>query len=161
MKLALDTNVICALLNGESAAEAVAEVLEQHLRQGSLTICGQVYGELLVMYPENALLAFLNKTGITVDLAMSAKAWSVAAAAWRNYLSTRKKQTTIYICPGCGETNIFVCSKCGKALPEPKAFLADFVVGAHAACHADKLFTLDKRGRFYWNYFPNLPVLSL
>jgi len=161
LKLAIDTNVICALLNGETAGEAVAEVLEQYQRQGSLVICGQVYGELLVMYPGNMLLSFLNQAGIVIDFAMSARAWSVAAAAWRDYLTKRKKEATRYICSHCGEANIFACQKCGKVLPPPKAFLADFVVGAHALCHADKLFTLDKRGRFYRNYFPGLDVLSL
>lgn len=161
MKLAVDTNALCALLNGEPTAEAVAGVLEQHQRQGSLAICGQVYGELLAMYPENGLLSFLNQTGIIIDLAMSAKAWSVAAAAWRDYLAKRRKQITTYICPNCGEANIFICKKCRKPLPQPKAFLADFIVGAHATCHADRLFTLDKRGRFYRNYFSNLTVLSL
>lgn len=32
MRLALDTNVLCALLNGEATAEAVAAVLEDLVR---------------------------------------------------------------------------------------------------------------------------------
>ncbi|GAB6275430.1 MAG: hypothetical protein STSR0004_22980 [Peptococcaceae bacterium] len=62
MHLALDTNVICALLNGESSAEAVASVLEENQRLGSLLISGQVYGELLVMYPKEDLLSFFKET---------------------------------------------------------------------------------------------------
>jgi len=46
VRLALDTNVIAALLNGEPYAEAVAEVLEGQRRE-LLLICGQVYASSL------------------------------------------------------------------------------------------------------------------
>lgn len=161
MRLAVDTNVISALLNGESTAEAAAAVLEDHRRKGSLLICGQVYAELLVMYPEPELSSFLEETGLEPDFVMSKEAWRAAAEAWKSYLEIRKSLRSTYACPACGEDNTFACRRCGRPLPGPKALLADFLVGAHALCRADRLFTLDKRGRFYRRYFPSLNVLSV
>ncbi|MDH7574042.1 MAG: PIN domain-containing protein [Clostridia bacterium] len=160
MRLALDTNVIAALLNGEPYAEAVAEVLEGQRRE-LLLICGQVYAELLVAYPEPDLAAFLEDTGIEVDFAMPREAWRAAAEAWRRYLKKRKSLQAVYVCPLCGEQSTFRCSRCGRALPGPKTLLADFVVGAHALYRADRLFTLERRGRFYKTYFPSLNVLFI
>jgi len=160
MRLALDTNVIAALLNGEPTAAAVAEALEKHRREVFL-ICGQVYTELLVAYPEPDLAAFLADTGIELDLAMPKEAWRAAADAWRSYLEKRKKLAAAYACPACGEENTFRCTRCGRPLPGPKTLLADFVVGAHALYRADRLFTLERRGRFYKTYFPRLDTLFI
>lgn len=159
MLLAIDTNIIAALLNAEPTAELVSFALAKHLQEGSLIICGQVYAELLVRYPKKDLDHFLQEAGIETSFTMSEPAWTAVSNTWRNYLLKRKRQQSVYICPQCQQKNQFYCSNCGNPLGGPKFLLADFVVGAHALHHADSLLTFEQQGGFYKTYLPELTVV--
>lgn len=99
-------------------------------------ICGSVYAELMA-YP-NATPAFvdgfLDHTRIDVDTMDSREVWTRAGEAFGAYVRRRRAS-------GGGE---------------PKRLLVDFVVGAHAVAHADRLLTLDPDR--YRTAFPDLEL---
>jgi len=160
MIVAVDTNVLSALLNDEPNADKISRLLAYYSQRGKLVICSIVYSELLVLYPYEDLKHFLEKTGIRVDSAFSEKTLRAAAEAWGNYLENRRNKIQQYTCPKCGHVNIFNCARCGAQITGPKTLLADFLIGAHALHSANSLFTLD-RGRVYEKYFPSLKIICL
>lgn len=161
IKLALDTNIISSMLNGEETAITIAKTLNAYNQKGHLLICGLVYAELLIYYPRQKVEEFLRRTNIAIDFFLSQEIWITASSAWEKYLIQRKKHEGKLYCPYCGHENAFICSFCGQPLKEPKNLLADFIVGAHALHKADMLFSLDKRGKFYRRYFIGLKILTI
>lgn len=136
MRTAIDTNVISALWSREPASAGVADTLHRAVQEGALVICGPVYAELMA-YP-NATPAFvdgfLETTRIDVHTAVSREVWSRSGEAFGAYARRRRAS-------GGGE---------------PKRLLVDFVVGAHALAHAERLLTLDPDR--YRTAFPDLEL---
>jgi len=133
MTTALDTNVLLDLLEQASPRKlAVAEALETAANEGRLIISEVVYAELAPSFPEQALLdKVLGNLGVdVVPLGRTA-----SHAAGRTFAAYR------------------------RAGGKRHHILADFLIGAHAAHHAQRLVTRD-RG-FYRKYYPELPMMSL
>lgn len=134
MKTAIDTNVLSAVISGERGAHSLADELFRLIATDHLIICAPVYSELLA-HPITSISEidlFLTESGISIDYKLDPNIWLVAGTAFRHYAQRRRK------------------SKGG----EPKRLLIDFVVGAHASLHADRLFTLDRNR--YTRDFPKL-----
>ena len=137
MKSALDTNVIISLIGDEPAGALEAEeILEEARLTGALVICGAVYSELFAnptLTP--AILAqFLKDTGIEPEFDTGRQIWHEAGMRYARYSARRRK---------------------AKAGPT-RRLLADFVIGAHALLHADRLITFD--GADFRRDFPELQI---
>ncbi len=138
MRTALDTNVISALWSNQASAPSVRSELDRARIEGGLAICGLVYAELAA-HPataSNLLDLFLADTNITIDFTLDESIWRESARAFSEYADRRRKSSG----------------------GQPKRFLADFAIGAHALLKADRLFTLD-RDR-YTQSFPQLKLFS-
>ena len=83
------------------------------------------------------LHAFIDTMDITVEFDLDEKVWQRAGEAYAFYAAKRRASG-------------------GK---EPKRFLADFLIGAHAIFRADRLLTEDVSR--YKTYFPELKLLSV
>lgn len=137
MRTAVDTNIISALWSREDTAAEVLPLLAQAFRDGGIVICGVVYAELLA-HPKVArrfVDEFLERTNITIEFDMGEEAWRDAARRFGIYAQKRRRS-------GGGDA---------------KRLIADFMVGAHAKHHADRLMTLD--GSRYKTDFPELPLM--
>ena len=137
MRTALDTNVISALWSQESIAPQLVTLLGRAQAEGGLAICAPVYAELAA-HPKTTfvfLKQFLTQTNIKVDFLLDEEVWRLASQTFADYAKNRRESG-------------------GK---NPKRFLADFIIGAHAMLRADRLFTLDKSR--YENAFPHLRLL--
>ena len=137
MRTAIDTNIVSVVWSGKSPAEQVASVLAQAANSGALVVCAPVYVELTAYPGVNAayLDHFLASTRVEVDFAIDEPVWRLAAQRFAQYAGRRRKS-------GGGE---------------PKRMLVDFIIGAHASLHADRLFTLDPH-RFDQG-FPRLQLI--
>src|SRR5437660_10349693 len=137
MRTAIDSNVISALGSREPMASQIVMLLGGAQCQGGLTICAPVYAELLA-YPKASpdfVNEFMVKTNVTIDFLLAEEVWLLAAQSFAEYARKRRKSKG---------TN-------------PKRFLVDFIIGAHAMVRADRLLTLD-RSR-YERSFPTLKLL--
>jgi hypothetical protein len=137
MRTALDTNIISAIWSGSARSAKVAEVLAQAANEGSLVICAPVYAELTA-YPNATaqyLDQFLANTRVGVDFLIDEPVWRQTAECFAQYSRRRRKS-------GGGQV---------------KRLLVDFVIGAHASLHADRLFTLDPHR--YAQDFPKLVLI--
>jgi hypothetical protein len=76
-----------------------------------------------------------------------------AGSAWKSYGEQRPRSME---CPACGAANNVHCRRCQRPLAPRQHIIADFLIGAHALHHADRLLTRD-RG-FYGRYFPDLKL---
>lgn len=132
MKTAVDTNVLLDLLTDDPEfGERSREFLRRALQAGTVVICEVVYSELAAAFKGNRekLDEFLSELGIQFE-ASDREALVLAGSLWR--AQGRK-------------------SHAGRVLP-------DFVVGAHAKLHADRLLSRD-RG-FYRGVFSGLKVVD-
>ncbi len=138
MRTALDTNVISGLWSAGRLAPAVAALLRRCRDAGGLAISGAVYAELLAHPHASAefVNAFLRDTGVEVDFELGVAAWELAGLAFAAYANRRRRS-------GGGA---------------PRRILADFLIGAHAQLHADRLATLDAGA--YASDFPALALLT-
>jgi predicted nucleic acid-binding protein len=137
MRTAIDTNIISAVWSGSAPAAHVASVLAQATNEGALVICAPVYVELMA-YPNATgqyLDQFLASTRVQVDFVIEEPVWRETAQRFAACARRRRKS-------GGGEA---------------KRLLVDFLIGAHAFLHADRLFTLDPH-RFTRD-FPNLRLI--
>lgn len=125
MRTAIDTNVISAVWAGESSATAAMISLGNAAMEGSLVICPVIYIELRA-YPgatSSFVGGFLEKTHIALDWNLEKPVWVLAAERFQQYAERRRRQEQ----------------------GEPKRVMADYLVGAHASLHADRLLTFDQR----------------
>jgi hypothetical protein len=137
VRLALDTNVISAIWSAEASAPRLLQQLGEAMNWGGLVVCPIVYAELYG-YPNMTrakINEFLNSTRVRVDWEIDRELWDIAGERFAKYGQRRRKQK----------------------LETPKRFLADFLIGAHAALRADRLLTLDQRR--YRHDFPELHLL--
>jgi predicted nucleic acid-binding protein len=139
MRTAIDTNVLSALLSREPQTAAALQQLGRCRDEGAILISPIVFAELHA-YPgmtETFLNQFLNETRIEVSFHLDESVWIDAGQRFARYASRRRRDPK------------------GQ---DPRRLLADFVVGAHALIHADRLLTFDI-GVFKRN-FPELRLYS-
>ncbi len=136
MRTALDANLISGLWSTGPLTPLVATLLARCRNEGGLAISGAVYAELLA-HPRAStefVKAFLRDAAIEVDFELGAAAWELAGRSFAAYANRKRRS-------GGGV---------------PRRILADFLIGAHAQVHADRLATLDAG---YAGDFPDLPLL--
>lgn len=152
MITAVDTNILLDLLipdapHGDISARSLADAL----RAGALVVSEPVYAELAVHFPQREELdRFFVDVRIRLEPSGIA-ALHRAGRAWNDYLRRRPISLS---CPECGSSQAVRCDHCGAPIHPRQHVLADFVIGAHALEHADRLLTRD-RG-YYGTYFPEL-----
>jgi len=152
---ALDTNILLDILildapHGDVSEESLTKALEA----GSVVISEAVYAELAAHFPaQEKMDRFLQETNIH-PCPSGVDALYLAGKAWREYLQRCPNST---VCTSCGTTQDFRCSKCGSPFLPRQHVVADFLIGAHASIHADRLLTRD-RG-YYRAYFPGLRLV--
>lgn len=156
MITAIDTNVLLDLLiPGTPFGEVSQRALESGLQAGNLVISDLVYAELAAHFPSgHELDRFLTETGIEV-VPSSPAALVQTGQKWARY---RRQRDDTQCCPQCGHTQQVTCGSCGASLQGRHHLLSDFLIGAHALGHADRLMTRD-RGH-YRTYFPELSLLD-
>ncbi len=138
--IALDTNVIVALWNGdEVTSDFLSDVLDEANARGLLVIAPAVYAELLANPRHDAALAaaFLGDTNIRVDWQIDEELWHAAGLAYREYGARRRSQ---------------------RGDPGPRRILTDFIIGAHASRRASELMTFDEH--IYRQAFPSLKIVT-
>lgn len=152
MITAVDTNILLdVLVPGEPHAESSEQALAESLRAGPIVISEPVYAELAGRFPAREDLdRFLEDTGIRLQPS-GAEALYLAGRAWREYLRRRSDSLA---CPSCGTSQDVRCARCGAHLLPRQHVVADFLIGAHATVHTDRLLTRD-RG-YYRTYFVGL-----
>lgn len=156
MITAVDTNILLDVLVPDARhADESEEALAEAVRAGAVTLSEAAYAELAGYFPaQEELDRFLADTGMTVR-SSSAEALFRAGRSWSEY--SRRRPAGV-ACPQCGSSQNLRCDGCEAPLSPRQHVLADFLIGAHALYHADRLLTRD-RG-YYHRYFPELTLMS-
>jgi hypothetical protein len=152
MILAIDINVLLDILIPNAAfAQRSLKCLESLSSEDELIISPVVFAELASQFPsEQDLETFLRNTGIQM-VSLSRAALYEASKTWKVY--TAGKSGGI-LCQNCGHRQRIKCAKCKGIIVCCQHILSDFLIGAHAKVHADRLVTRD-RG-YYRTYFKDL-----
>jgi predicted nucleic acid-binding protein len=129
---AVDTNVLLDVLTADSRfGSASRRALARSIQEGSLVACEVVWAESAAAFStRKAFTRAMETLGLAFE-ALDEPAATLAGLSWRRYRAA-------------GGTR--------------RRILADFLIGAHADLHADRLLTRD-RG-FYRSYFTRLAVLE-
>lgn len=156
MITAVDTNILLDILIPNAAyVDASDRALAEASRQGAVVLSDVVYGELAAWFPGQAEFdLFLATTGLQV-VPPGRDALFQAGIAWRAYSRRRSAELE---CPQCGQTHVIHCDRCGRGIAPRQHILSDFIIGAHALVHADRLLTRD-RG-YYATYFSQLALVQ-
>jgi hypothetical protein len=130
MLTALDTNVLLdILIPNHDFADAAESAIEAAALDGLLVVCDMVYAEVCSQFAtQEECDLFFSDSVIRVE-PLDREALFLASRIWRSYRKQGGKRTRV---------------------------LPDFIVGAHASVHANRLISRD-RG-FYRSMFPNLIV---
>jgi predicted nucleic acid-binding protein len=130
---AVDTNVLLDVLMADERFMADSKsLLDEARSEGALVICEVVYAELACAFADRSRLRrFLQSTGIRLVPSTEADP-GMAGEAWRMQLS-RAQRTTSAV-----------------------RIAADYMIGAHALGHADRLLTRDVG--FYRACYPGLAL---
>ena len=119
--------------------EQVTALLGRVANEGALAVCGPVYAEL-VAHPkvtQQFVDQFLAATRVEVDFTFDEPVWRVTASRFADYARRRRKSVG----------------------GEARRLVVDFLIGAHASLHADRLLTFDPH--FYAKDFPKLPLIGV
>lgn len=156
MKTVVDTSALIASLNDDDAHnDAATELLGTADAEGGLVIDDAVYAELAARFGDHETLrAFLTDTGLRRE-GLDADTLFVAGRRYGDYLDSRPDGLA---CHRCGHETTWPCESCGAPIRTRQHIAADFLVGAHAECEADRLLTFDEG--FFTTYF-DVPILSV
>lgn len=154
MITAVDTNILLdVLVPGEIHGDESERNLGEAVGAGPVMISEPVFAELAAHFADRLELdRFLEDTGLRVE-SSAREALYQAGQAWSAYL---RRRPTNLACPQCGARQEVRCSRCGTTIQPRQHVVADFMIGAHAQVHADRLLTRD-RG-YYSSYFPDLTL---
>jgi predicted nucleic acid-binding protein len=155
MTTAVDTSVLLALLiPGDANAPRAADALTDAAEEGALVLCEPVYAELAPQFPDrDDFERFLADTRLRL-VPSGVDALVLAGRAWAAYV---RRRPLGFLCSRCGAEQTVPCGRCGEPLRGRQHGLADFLIGAHAQLHADRLVSFNSR--FYRSYFPDLRLL--
>jgi hypothetical protein len=136
VRTALDTNILSGLFSPSPRTDEINALLRHCRQEGALLISPVVYAELLA-HPkasEAFLDYFFSKSGIQVEYSLDKSVWTEAGNRYARYAARRRITIS----------------------QSPRRILADFLIGAHALVHADRLMTFDTT--VYQQDFPELRI---
>lgn len=155
MTIAVDTNVLLAILYEDAHTEASEAELRRAYQDGRLVVTSIVYAELAAD-GHFGTVADLNQflTDFSIhSVEPSQEALFRAGQQFQRYTNRRPDSLQ---CPSCGTKQTVTCEECGEDLTPRQHIAADFVIGGHAMTDADGLVSFDTA--FYETYFPSLTV---
>jgi predicted nucleic acid-binding protein len=134
----IDTNVLVALWSGDVEARAsVRAFMQEAAEVGWFAVSACVYAEFLAGpdRTQELVTEFLSEAEIPIAWHTGQDVWLLAAERYAEYVQARR-----------------------AGRPEPKRFVADFLIGAQATVRGGRLMTFDQR--LYAAAFPELKLIG-